>query len=187
MSQGQSAAAGGHGVWRAHAAMFAFAFLISTSFTVGRAITDAVDPAALTFLRFLLALMIFSVILKISGERARLPGGRDLLRYVWLALLLVIYFVAMFEALRWTDALSAGAVFTLAPLMTAAMSRAFLGQRLSAGQGIALLVAGAGALWVMFSGDIERLARFSLGKGEPDLPVRCGSLCRLFTVGAHAP
>lgn len=166
MAAGQSAPAGSSAVRRAHAAMFVFAFLISTSFTVGRAITDAVDPVALTFLRFLLALLIFIVILKVSGAVIRLPRGRALLRYGWLALLLVIYFVAMFEALRWTDALSAGAVFTLAPLMTAVLSRAVLGQRLTVGQGIALLVAGAGALWVMFSGDFERLSRFSLGKGE---------------------
>ncbi len=166
MAAGAGAAAGHRPLWRAHVAMFAFAFLISTSFTVGQAITDAVDPAALTFLRFLMALSIFAALLKAGGEGFGLPGGRDMLRYGWLALLVVTYFVAMFEALRWTDALSTGAVFTLTPLITAVMSRIFLGQRLTAGEGIALIVAGAGALWVMFGGDIEKLARFAIGKGE---------------------
>ncbi len=166
MVDGAGAAAGHRPLWRAHAAMFAFAFLISTSFTVGQAITNAVDPAALTFLRFVLALSIFAVLLKAGGEGFGLPGGRDVLRYGWLALLVVTYFVAMFEALRWTDALSTGAVFTLTPLITAVMSRVFLGQRLTAGEGVALVVAGAGALWVMFGGDIEKLARFAIGKGE---------------------
>lgn len=166
MVESAGAAAGRRPLWRAHAAMFAFAFLISTSFTVGQAITDAVDPAALTFLRFLLALSIFAVLLKAGGEGYGLPGVRDMLRYGWLALLVVTYFVAMFEALRWTDALSTGAVFTLTPLITAVMSRIFLGQRLTAGEGVALVVAGAGALWVMFGGDVGKLARFAIGKGE---------------------
>ncbi len=151
---------------RAHVAMLVFAFLVSTSFTVGRAITDAVDPAALTFVRFAIAGTIFLALLALSRDRLTKLQVRDVGRYIWLALTLVVFFVTMFEALRLTDALSTGVVFTLCPMFTAIMSRMVLGQVLTGTAIISLIVAGCGAVWVMFDGDPERLARFSLGPGE---------------------
>ncbi|MGI9482234.1 MAG: DMT family transporter [Hyphomicrobiales bacterium] len=151
---------------RAHFAMLAFSFMISTSFTVGEAITAQLDPVALTFLRFVLAALIFLAIIIFTGRKITRPNGSEILRYCWLALLLVLYFVLMFEALRWTDSLSTGAIFTLAPPMTALISWLFLRQHISLHGMIAMAIAGLGAIWVMFDGDAEKLARFSIGKGE---------------------
>jgi drug/metabolite transporter (DMT)-like permease len=151
---------------RAHAAMLVFAFLISSSFTVGQAITTSLDPVALTFMRFVLAGLIFLVILLARGRKLSRPSLYDIGRYGWLALLLVLYFVLMFEALRWTDALSTGVIFTLAPPMTVLMSWLVLGQRFSTREALALGIAGLAAMWVMFDGSYEKLMSFSLGKGE---------------------
>ncbi len=151
---------------RAHLAMLVFAFLISSSFTVGQAITAALDPIALTFMRFVFAGLIFLVILLASGRSLSRPSLPDLARYGWLALLLILYFVLMFEALRWTDALSTGVIFTLAPPMTVLMSWLVLGQRFSARECAALGIAAIAAVWVMFDGSLEKLTSFSLGKGE---------------------
>ena len=146
--------------------MLCFAFLISTSFTVGRAITSEIEPAALTFLRFLMALGIFAVLVCVSGTKLHRPDARDCARYLWLALLLVTYFVSMFEALRWTSALNAGAVFMLGPLITTIVSYFLLGQRPSTMQLAALCVAAAGAIWIMFDGKLDALLKFSMSKGE---------------------
>ncbi len=160
---------------RAHVAMLVFAFLVSTSFTVGRAITDAMDPAALTFLRFAIACTIFLLLVLKSRDRLSPVRIGDIGRYIWLALTLVVFFVTMFEALRLTDALSTGVVFTLCPMFTAIMSRVVLGQVLTRAAIVSLFVAGCGAVWVMFDGDLERLSRFSLGPGE--LVFLAGAFC----------
>lgn len=150
---------------RAHAAMLLFAALISSSFTVGGLIAKAVDPVALTFWRFLLAGAIFLVVV-LATERFRLPTVGQLGRYSFIGLLLCIYFVLMFEALRWTDPLSAGVVFTLIPAMTAVFSLFVLGQRTSSRQIVALAIAACGSVWVLFRADLDALLRFHVDYGE---------------------
>jgi len=155
--------------------MLLFAFLVSTSFTIGRAITFALDPAALTFLRFSLAVMIFIIILVVSGEKLRLPGLRSWLRYFFLALLLVVFFVTMFEGLRWTTPIAAGAVFTLIPFMTAIIAFVGFGQTMRLVSFGGLLVASLASIWIMFDGDMNALASLRLGKGEMIFLIGCVS------------
>ncbi|MGI9371570.1 MAG: DMT family transporter [Hyphomicrobiales bacterium] len=146
--------------------MLVFATLISSSFTVGAAITDALEPVALTFLRFVLATVIFFAIAAFTRHKIKRPVLDDVPRYGLLGLLLALYFTLMFEALRWTSSLSTGAIFTLAPPATVAISWILLGQRFSSAQWLALAVSGLGAIWVMFDGSLQRLLEFSIGKGE---------------------
>lgn len=159
-------------VLRAHLAMLGFAALISSSFTVGGLIASSIDPVALTFWRFVLAGAIFLAIL-LATERIAHPSAGDLGRYLVIGLLLAIYFALMFEALRWTDPLSAGVVYTMIPAMTAVFSLIVLGQRTSLRQMVALVIAGAGALWVLFRADLGALARFEVGYGEWVFLIGC--------------
>ena len=145
--------------------MLIFALAVSTSFTVGAAITDAVDPIALTWLRFLMAAAIFAGLL-FATSALQQPGIADLGRYTVIGSLLCIYFVTMFWGLRWTDPVSLGAIFTLAPIFTALFGRWLLGQQTSPVMVLSLVVSGAGAVWVLFDGSLARLMRFSIGKGE---------------------
>ncbi len=146
--------------------MLVFATLISSSFTVGAAITNDLEPVALTFLRFVAAAMIFVGIAVATSHKLKFPSLRGFARYGWLGLLLALYFTLMFEALRWTSSLSTGAIFTLAPPATVAISWVLLRQRFSIAQWVALAISGLGAIWVMFDGSVEKLAAFSIGKGE---------------------
>jgi len=158
---------------KAHAAMLVFAFLVSTSFTIGKTITYALDPAALTFLRFSLAVVIFIIILTVSRDRLGFPGLKSWPRYLFLALLLVIFFVTMFEGLRWTTSLAAGAVFTLVPFLTAIVALIFFGQKMKPVSFTSLLVASLASVWIMFGGDLEALMSLKLGKGELIFLVGC--------------
>ena len=151
---------------RAHAAMILFAFLVSSSFTVGEAITDRIDPAALTFLRFVIAALIFLVILLAGSRRIVWPSLSNAARYGWLAFLLVVFFITMFEALRLTSALSTGVVFTLVPPMTAIISWLALSQRLSLWELSALAVAGLATGGVVIGGGAAGLDEISFGRGE---------------------
>jgi len=161
--------------YKAHAALLLFAFLVSTSFTIGRTITFALDPAALTFLRFSMAVMIFIAILVVSGEKLRLPDLRSWLRYFFLALLLVIFFVTMFEGLRWTTPIAAGAVFTLIPFMTAIIAFVGFGQKMKLVSFAGLLIASLASIWIMFNGDLQAIASLKLGKGEMIFLIGCVS------------
>lgn len=145
--------------------MLIFTGLIATSYSVGGLIAGALAPAAITTLRFLLAGLIFAAVL-LAGRRLAWPAAPALLRYGIIGFLLAAYFVSMFEALRWTDPVSAGAVFTLVPLMSAAIAAPLLGQRLDVRVWVGLVVGGIGALWVLFDGSLAHLSAFRIGHGE---------------------
>ncbi len=150
---------------RAHGAMLVYAFLVSTSFPVGAAITRDLDPVVLTCLRFALAALTFAVVVTAAGEWRR-PSLGGLLRYAAISLTMVGFFVLMFEALRWTDPLSAGALFTLTPLMTAIIGYLVVRQRCSLAQLGCLLLGAPAAAWVVFDGSLDRLLALDLGYGE---------------------
>ena len=150
---------------RAHGAMLVYAFLVSTSFPVGAAITHDLDPVVLTCLRFACAALTFALVVTAAGEWRR-PELGGLLRYAAISLTMVGFFVLMFEALRWTDPLSAGALFTLTPLMTAVIGYLVVRQRCSLWQLACLLLGALAASWVVFDGSLAKLLAFDLGTGE---------------------
>ncbi len=150
----------------AHGALLLYAFLISTSFPLGRLVAAETDPVVVTFLRFALGAVAFGAVLAFQGGGFGRPKPRALLRYGILAIPLATFFVAMFEALRWTDPLSAGAIFTLLPLISAGYAFIFLRQRLSGSLALLISFGAFGALWVLFRGSLDRLLLLDFGWGE---------------------
>jgi drug/metabolite transporter (DMT)-like permease len=158
-----------------HAAMLAFSALVAGSFSLGAMIANEIDPAALNAVRFLVAAAI------LGGLALALPrhGGfrpahfRAPWRYVLLAALFAGYFVLMFEGLKTAPPVSAGAVFTLTPLVTAACAWPLLGQRPDRRILLALAIGAAGALWVIFRADLRALLAFQVGRGEAIYFVGC--------------
>ena len=150
---------------RPHGAMLLFTGLVGTSFTIGALITHALAPEALTALRFALAVVVM------AGVVALTPGWRvvrfpDVLRYLWIGLLLIVFFVTMFEALRLTDPLSLSAEFTLVPLISALIGWPLNGQALRGSTLVWLLAGTAGALWVLFDGSLTNFLGLHPGRGE---------------------
>ncbi|WP_085908865.1 DMT family transporter [Kiloniella majae] len=168
----------------AHVAMLLFIFFVSTSFPVGSAITHALDPSALTFLRFVIASCAFGILLLVKKQwpwQKSGPGPLLLLKYFWLGFLLVVFFITMFEGLRWGSPVNLGAVFTLIPMMTAVIAFFLLGQRTTIRLWGGLIIAALGAIWIVFDGNIENLLNFSLGKGELIFLIGC------FSYSAYSP
>ena len=81
----------------------------------------------------------------------------------------------MFEGLRWTTPLAAGAVFTLTPFMTAILGLFIANQRLGLASFICLLVAGLASLLIMFGGDLAALKTLRIGRGELIFLVGCAA------------
>jgi len=165
---------------RAHGILLLYAFMISTSFPVSKAITKDLDPVVLTLLRFTVAATVFGAF-TFTRERLFWPKPIQLLRYATISTSMVIFFLAMFEALRWTDAVSTSAIFTLVPLVSVAVAFVLMRQRTGARQLMYLILGGAGAAWVLFGGSLENVLAFRIGKGELIFAVGC------LSYGAYGP
>lgn len=150
----------------AHVAMLFFAAFVAGSFSMGALVADKVGPAFINAIRFLIGAVIVGVVASLLlQERMRWVPTAPW-RYLVLGGLMAVFMVTMFVALGTTDPVSTSAVFMLVPLMTAFFGYVFLGQKPSPLVLASLLVAGAGAVWVIFRGNLDRLLAFELGVGE---------------------
>lgn len=161
--QARPAAIGGKAL--AHGAMLLFAALVSGSYTVGAIAAPHIGPAAINAVRFVFAtsLMGAAAALVLSG---RVPPPRAPWRFGVLGVLMAVFFVTMFVALRLTDPVSTGAVFTLLPVLAAVFGFLFLGEVPRPLVIASLALAGCGAVWVIFRGDLDALLSFDVGPGE---------------------
>jgi drug/metabolite transporter (DMT)-like permease len=152
-------------LWLVHGLMLLTAGLTSTSFTVGKAIASGMDPAVLTFLRFLIASALFAPLVK-KHYGLTLPDWHTLLRYAVISLALTGFFWLMFVALQSTTALNTGVIFTLVPGISSLYSAVLLGERLGRYRLIAMIPATLGATWVIFNGSLAQMLSFHLNKGD---------------------
>lgn len=152
-------------VRRAHLAMVALGLLVSTSYSVGALLAPTIAPIPLTFMRFVLASGVFAVVMVASRTPFTLDRGL-VFRAGVVGLIFVAFFVSMFKALETVTPLSTGAIFALVPLLSAAIGWLVLGRRLSPAALLLLVVAGLGAVWVVFGGSLARLRALALGHGE---------------------
>ncbi len=147
-----------------HLLMLVCAILASTSFTVGKAITEGMEPELLTFLRFFTASCILFP----------LVATRHKLFYGWITIrncaiiswCLVIFFWCMFLSLRYTSALNTSIIFTLVPSFSGIYALLLLRERLSTELLIGLACGLAGAIWVVFRGDISLLLNMQWNRGD---------------------
>jgi drug/metabolite transporter (DMT)-like permease len=155
-----------------HAAMLAFSVLVAGSFALGGMIADLISPLALTAVRFALAALAIAA-LALATTGLPLTTFRAPWRFAVLGGVFAIYFVLMFEGLKTASPVSTAAVFTLAPVMSAGFGYLLLGQRMTRRLALALGIGAAGALWVIFRGDMAALMRFDIGRGEAVFLAGC--------------
>ncbi|MFN3292036.1 MAG: DMT family transporter [Gemmobacter sp.] len=148
-----------------HLAMLAFSALVAGSFSLGARVANQIDPAALTLVRFALAVAGMAAVAQIGPgfRRAHLAAPW---RWGLLGGIYAIYFVLMFEGLKTASSVSTAAVFTLSPLLSAGFGWLLLRQVTTPRMALALAVGAAGALWVIFRADLTAFLRFEVGRGE---------------------
>ncbi len=150
---------------RGHAAMLLFSALVAGSFSLGVQAAPHIAPTALNALRFAIAsVLVGAAALATTGiPRSALTAPW---RYFALGAVFAIYFVLMFEGLKTAQPVSASAVFTLTPLMSAFAGYVLLRQVTTRWMAAALAIGGAGAVWVIFRADLSALLSFQIGGGE---------------------
>ncbi|MBP1848665.1 DMT family transporter [Rhizobium halophytocola] len=150
---------------RAHAAMLVFALMIASSFSIGGLATRYVAPTALQAIRYAIAVLVLVPVSMLAARQpVRLP--KEPHRFIVLGLLMAVYMVTMFVALRFTKPVATGAVFTLMPLLSAGFAWLLMRQRTRFDVLISLILAAVGAVWVIFRGDLHALLSFNVGRGE---------------------
>ena len=80
-------------------------------------ITDTLDPIALTFIRFLLAVLLLMPLIWV--KHGLVISVSSLGRYAAISGCLVLFFWAMFFSLRFTTSLNISVLFTLVPAISA--------------------------------------------------------------------
>lgn len=150
---------------RGHAAMLVFSALIAGSYTLGGQIANEIAPAALNAVRFVIAALVIGAIVVARGgvtsQSVRAPW-----RYILIGGLFAVYFVTMFEGLKTAAPVSAAAVFTLTPIMSAGFGWVLLRQGVTPRIVLAITLGGIGAIWVIFRADFTSLRAFEIGPGE---------------------
>ncbi|CUK04126.1 carboxylate/amino acid/amine transporter [Shimia thalassica] len=150
---------------RGHLAMLLFSALVAGSFSLGALAANEIAPAALNAVRFLIAgVVIGAVALATTGiprEALKAPW-----RYLVLGGLFAAYFVLMFEGLKTAVPVSAAAVFTLTPIMSAGFGYLLLRQITTPRMALGLSIGAVGALWVIFRADWQIFREFRIGQGE---------------------
>ena len=166
--------------WSVHCLMLIAAIIVSSSFTVGKAITYGLEPSVLLLVRYIIAAVCLAPIL-IVHHGFKLPSARRLGGYSLVSASTVGFFWCMFEALRYTNALNTSIIFTLVPGISGIYSAVFLKERLGHGRLLALFFGMVGALWVIFRGDINRLLALEVNYGDLLFLAGC------FMMAAYTP
>jgi len=144
--------------------MFFWAALIASSFPVAAAITAENSPLATTFLRFLLATLLF---LPLAAAKLSWPiRPHILLRYLIISATLVLFFVAMFEALRYTSAVNTGAIYTLMPLVSVVLTFWLLKTVTPRLRVCGFVLGAVGALLVVLERNSVALADLTASRGD---------------------
>jgi drug/metabolite transporter (DMT)-like permease len=158
-----------------HALAILAMFFISTTFSVGDEIADAMPASALMALRFGGAAILFAPFI-LWRYGLEWPGFSGLWRYGLLSFFSGIFFWTMFEGLKTTDSLNSGAISTIVPGFTGIYGALVMRERLGRYRWTAMVIGLAGALWVVFRGDPARLLALELSEGDAIFFGGCASM-----------
>ncbi|MBY6202112.1 DMT family transporter [Maritalea mobilis] len=150
---------------RGHIAMLAFSALVAGSFSLGGQIANEIAPTALNAIRFVIAAAAIWAVVRARGGVPSFAWAAPW-RYLILGGFFAVYFVTMFEGLKTAPPVSAAAVFTLTPVMSAGFGWLMLRQGVNPRIVAALGLGAVGALWVIFRADWAAFTAFEVGRGE---------------------
>ena len=155
-----------------HLAMLMFSLLVSGSFVLGSIIANLISPDLVTFLRFLIAFLVITILI-LFQSKVRFIKYLSVWRSLILGALISIYFITMFEGLKTASSTSMAVVFTLTPLLAGFFDLIFSNRVMSKKVWITVVVAAIGALWIIFDGNIENFINFKVGYGEKIFFIGC--------------
>ena len=167
-------------LWSVHSLMLIASLIVSSSFTVGEAITHGLEPSVLLLVRYVVAVVCLAPVV-VFNHGFSLPPARRLTGYSLISASTVGFFWCMFESLRYTNALNTSVIFTLVPGISGIYSAVFFKERLGRARLWALFFGMTGALWVIFRGDVSRFLALEVNYGDLLFLAGC------FMMAAYTP
>ena len=152
--------------------MFLTVIFAASSFPVGAAITKGLPPEILMFLRFLLAAVLYAPFVFLR-HGIKPPSIRSFFYYIFLSIPLVVFFWCMFESLRYTSILNAGALYTIVPAITAVFAFLINKEIIGKTRSFGLIIGTIGALWIVFRGNLDAFLGLDLNYGDLVFLVGC--------------
>lgn len=139
----------------------------SGNMVVGRGITDLVPPITLAFWRWSLALTLI-LPFALPHLRAQWPALRAAWRPVLVLGILSVgaYNTFAYIALQYTTATNATMLNSFIPVATIALAFVLLGKRLSALEGLGVVVSLLGVFTIVGKGSIDTFLGLSLNRGD---------------------
>jgi drug/metabolite transporter (DMT)-like permease len=159
-------------IW-AHFAMLCFSAFVAGAFSMGALVADKVPPAVFDGFHFLIGSMIVGVVASLLLQERISWVRKAGWGYLLLGALTAGVLVSAFFAAHVTTMVSTSAVFMLVPVVIAAFGYLVLGQKPGLLVLASLLVAGAGAAWVIYRGELDALLSFDIGAGEAIFLFAC--------------
>ncbi|MEG3112562.1 DMT family transporter [Pantoea sp. T14] len=134
---------------------------------VSKLSADAIDPAAISFYRWLLALLVLTPFILPGVWRQRRQIKPHLGQLLLLGLLgMVLYQSLAYYAAHSVSALFMGIIGALIPLLTVLLSVAILRIAPTVGILFGSIISFAGLVWLVSEGNLPLLLSHGLGKGE---------------------
>lgn len=159
-------------IFQAHALMLGWALLIASSFPAAHLLASKLNASSLTALRFFCASFLFYPFV-LARKEASFPSMPEFRAYGTLAACLVFYFWALFKALETTVPLHTGALFTLIPAATAAITWVLSKTNIDFRMRSALAIGCIGAMWVVLDGDIGVINEIGINVGDLVFLIGC--------------
>ena len=159
---------------KSHILMVAFSILISGSFILGSFVANAIDPSAISALRFFLAFLILAFVIKFNNSAKGLLF-KKMWRYLILGGLVSLYFVLMFEGLKTASPIAMSAIMSLTPFLATVLEYFIYKRHTDLIIFMALLIGAFGSVWIIFDADFKRIIYFNIGHGETLFLVGCAA------------
>jgi drug/metabolite transporter (DMT)-like permease len=154
--------------------LFIWVSLMASSFVVSEQLLPYANPIASTGLRFILAtLMMLVFVNKASLQQINV---KILWQYSIISLLLVLFFLGLFEALKTTTAMKTSVIYTLVPLCSVVLAFFTLKVVTSLKLIFAFIIGSTGAILVLFS-STEQVLTF--GQWQIGDSIFLGACCCL--------
>jgi len=154
--------------------LFIWVSLMASSFVVSEQLLPYANPIASTSLRFILAtLMMLAFVKKSSLQQI---NRTTLVQYSIISLLLVLFFLGLFEALKTTTASKTSVIYTLVPLCSVVLAYFTLKVVTPLKLIFAFIIGSIGAIWVLFSASQQTL---TFGQWQVGDSIFLGACCCL--------
>ncbi|WP_337262248.1 MULTISPECIES: DMT family transporter [unclassified Serratia (in: enterobacteria)] len=145
-----------------------FAVLIwSINVVVNKVSANVIDPAAISFYRWLLAFIVLTPFVLVGVIRNRVIVIANWWKLLILALLgMVLYQSLVYYAAHSVSALFMGILNSLIPLLTVLLSIRLLRSVPTVGIALGSIISFCGLIWLVSAGQPQLLLQHGIGKGE---------------------